>query len=348
MRDTTFTLHNITIGGSASPDGLYKTNMELARRRMLALCSYITQNFTLPEGVAVRAGECRVCWPEFREAVAASSMADADRIIQISSVGNDDNDADSDTRLRKLRQLDGGRIWSRLASEILPGLRNAMGITISTDRSPSQPKPETEHASETATESATDSGPAPEPEEAPASESWRCLAHNWHLGTNAVEWVLAIANLTGEYDFARRWSAALSLHYSGWNYGKSTRKFRTFIFRPEVRFWLSDCHKGFFINAHLQMAAYNFAMTDWRYRIQDVDGKNPALGGGVGFGYRIHLDKKRHWSFQADLGAGVYHLHYDRFDNRSNGRRIDSRKRTWAGIDHFGLSVIYNFKSDMR
>ncbi len=170
----------------------------------------------------------------------------------------------------------------------------------------------------------------------------------WHLATNAVEWGMAIANLTGEYDFSPRWSVALSLHYSAWNYGKVTRKFRTFIFRPEARIWLNDCIRGLFFNAHLQMAAYNFALPSWEYRIQDTGGKHPALGGGVGIGYRLNLDRKGRWSAQADLSVGVYHLDYNRFRNVRNGELVDRKSHAWAGIDHFGISIVYNFKSRRR
>ena len=355
VSDETFTLYNIKIDGAASPDGRYNSNMRLAKRRMLSLCYYISSNFNLPDGVTVSPGRCFVAWPEFRDAVRNSNIANADIILQISEEGDDESTADSDIRLRKLKKLNNGRTWRILAADILPQLRNAVGITLSSNRIPvepaPEPAPEPEPQAEPVNELTSESEQVQIQEPTPATEpilqimTPECPIHQWHLGTNALEWALAIANLTGEYDFAARWSVALSLHYSAWNYGKATRKFRTFIFRPEVRYWFSDCHKGFFINAHVQMAAYNFALPGWEYRIQDVDGKNPALGGGVGLGYRVHLDRNRRWSFQAELGVGVYHLRYDRFENRYNGPLFDSKSRVWAGIDHVGLSLIYNFKS---
>lgn len=159
---------------------------------------------------------------------------------------------------------------------------------------------------------------------------------------------MAITNITGEYDFAPKWSAALSLHYSAIDYGKVTRRFRTFIFRPEARLWLGKCHSGLFFDAHVQMAAYNFALPSWKYRIQDVAGKNPALGGGIGIGYRLEFGGNGHWAAQAQLGVGVYHLYYNRYENRDNGQLVDTRRRAWAGIDNFAISAVYHFKSSRR
>ena len=129
----------------------------------------------------------------------------------------------------------------------------------------------------------------------------------------------------GEYDFGCHWSVGLSLYYSGWNYAKATRKFRAFIFRPELRWWPGEGHRGLFVDGHIQMAAYNFALPGWEYRIQDVGGRHPALGGGI--------------------GAGVYHLEYNRFVNEENGALVDRRERTFFGLDNVSVSVVYNFNA---
>lgn len=350
--DKSFSIHNITIDGAASPDGNYDVNMRFAKLRITSLCDYLRRNYQLPSGVSVVEGRSFVAWPEFREAVRNSSLGNADAILRIAAEGDDNNKADSDLRLGKLKKLDNGRTWRAIASDILPQLRTAAGVTVSAYRLPVEPEPEPEPIPEPEPQPEPvvipEPTPEPEPEPEPQPEAVECPVHQWHLATNALEWALAITNLTGEYDFAPRWSVALSLHYSAWNYGKVTRKFRTFIFRPEVRYWLGDCHKGFFVNAHVQMAAYNFALPSWEYRIQDVRGKHPALGGGLGLGYRVHLDRNKRWSFQAELGAGVYHLDYNRFENRSNGPLVDRKSRTWFGIDHVGLSIVYNFKTNRK
>lgn len=169
------------------------------------------------------------------------------------------------------------------------------------------------------------------------------MPDRWRVSTNALAWGMAITNAGVEYTFDPRWSAQLSLYYSAWNYFKQTRKFRTFLVRPEVRYWFKPCHRGVFAAAHLELAYYNFALPGWKYRIQDRRGHHPAFGGGVGVGYRVPFRNPR-WAFEAQVGAGVYALKYDRFENRHNGPLHDTRKRTWFGIDNVSVGISYNFK----
>lgn len=346
VTDPDFSISDIVVAGAASPDGNYNYNMRLARQRMQALGKYIRNNYTLPEGISVEEGDSFVAWPDFRKSVSDSDLPEGEIVLKLASKGSDNSISDTHQRLRNLRLLDKGKVWKNLANDIFPKLRTAVSITLATETIRHITEEIVTLPADTiAVEPESVSEPAEDsiaPEEPVTIEAPLC-GRRWHLETNALEWALAISNIGGEYDFANRWSVALSLHYSAWNYGKSTRKFRTFIFRPEARYWFRDCHKGFFLDAHLQMAAYNFALPSWKYRIQDVDGKNPALGGGIGVGYRVPISKNGHWSFQTQLGIGVYHLKYDRFKNRANGPRVDTRSRVWAGIDNFAISIVYNF-----
>ena len=98
----------------------------------------------------------------------------------------------------------------------------------------------------------------------------------------------------------------------------------------------------------MQMAAYNFALPGWEYRIQDVDGRHPALGGGIGIGYRLPLGRNGRWAAEAAIGAGIYHLEYDKFVNERNGRWVSRHTRKFAGIDNVAISLVYNFNAFNR
>lgn len=176
-------------------------------------------------------------------------------------------------------------------------------------------------------------------------EESKVCDHTWNLSTNLGGWGLAIANITGEYAFGCRsgckFSTALSIYYSAWNYGHHNHKYRTFIFRPELRYWPMGIRSGLFIDWHVGMVAYNFVTPGREYRIQDHRGKNPALGGGVGIGYRVMFGKSR-WGIEAQIGAGCYSLYYDRFVNIGNGPLVDTHRKTWFGIDNASLSIVFN------
>ena len=114
-----------------------------------------------------------------------------------------------------------------------------------------------------------------------------------------------------------------------------------------MRYWFAPGHKRWFVEAHLSIISYNVALPGWTYRIQDRDGKQPALGGGIGVGYRLPF-RNPHWSAEFTVGAGVYHLDYERFQNRSQGLLVDRKTSTFFGIDRVGISIVYNFNPIKR
>lgn len=163
----------------------------------------------------------------------------------------------------------------------------------------------------------------------------------FYIKTNLPAWLCLWTNIGAEADIDSHWSVDLSIYYSGFNYFKRTLKFRTFALMPELRFWPARDNDGFFIGAHFGMAYYNVAL-DGDYRYQDHDGSTPAVGGGITLGYRLPLRNPR-WKLEFSAGAGIYHLNYDIFDNRTNGLLISRKSRTFYGLDRFTISLCYTF-----
>lgn len=168
------------------------------------------------------------------------------------------------------------------------------------------------------------------------------FVENCRVRTNLPAWLMLWMNVAAEYDFSKHWSVSLPVYYSGFNYFRSDVKFRTFSVVPEVRYWLTSKDKGMFINAHAGLAYFDYAKGG-DYRYQDHNRKTPALGGGIGFGWRFPLGNDSRWSMEAGVGAGIYHLDYDVFLNRHNGLIVERKKRTFFGIDQAALSLVYNF-----
>lgn len=343
--DSSVIIDNVQIQGCASPDGPMNYNRRLAVKRMNSLRDYVTDTYGIPDSL-VYLDDSYTAWEEFRHIIARSSIAGADRILEIASQGDDNDAGHVWLRLSRLKKLDDGKTWRLLCDSVFPAMRSAAMLTITVQHVEPVTAPsivvdtDTAAVIEAVTVVPADTVPAEQMTviEKPATRAW-------HLSTNAVEWGMFIANIKGEWDFAPHWSAALSLHYSALNYFTSVRKFRTFIFRPEARYWLDSGHNGVFFDGHIQMAAYNFALEGWKYRIQDTGGKHPGLGGGLGVGYRLPLGKSGRWALECQLDAGVYHLKYDRFENKPGGQLVDTRSRTWAGIDNFAISIVYNFNA---
>ena len=49
------------------------------------------------------------------------------------------------------------------------------------------------------------------------------------------------------------------------------------------------------------------------------------------------------WWMEFSVGGGVYKLHYDIFHNQHNGPLVDTRKRTFYGLDQASISFAYRF-----
>lgn len=347
--DSLVSLEGISVEGYASPDGRVRRNLALAQRRTDALACWLVEEC----GVApelVHRQQSAIAWDDFRRGISESGLPQSARILEICATGSDDSQADVGRRMARLKTLDNGRVWRTLARDIFPGLRRSVSVLVMVRRIVPQPQPQPEPAVDSEMTDGEIAVLAPRSDnrcdenesESDASMEPNCR-RGWHVSTNVPAWAMFIANAAGEYDFACRWSAALSVYYSAWNYATSTRKFRTFIFRPELRYWLGSDHRGIFVDGHLSMVSYNFARKGWHYRIQDVGGDHPALGGGVGVGWRMPLSRNGRWSAEAQIGAGCYALKYDRFENRPDGPLVDTRTRTWFGIDNVSVSMVYNF-----
>ena len=169
--------------------------------------------------------------------------------------------------------------------------------------------------------------------------------------SNAVGWAMFIANAAVEIDIIPHLSFSLPIYYSGIDYFSSRVRFRMFGVYPEFRYYIKE-RDGLFVGLHAGMAYYNFAIGgDWR--VQDKDGRTPALGGGINVGYRIPLLKKNsRWKMEFSLGAGVYDVHYERFVNTDNGpKEFGSVHKTVFALDNVGVNFSYSFgvkKGDKR
>ena len=330
----------VEIEGSSSPEGKNDANIRLALKRAEAVEAFLRRHTAVPpEMIATTSHGSN--WKLFlRQAEEDSNGAVCENTI--SAIRDTDRHAARVKLLRSLKPSD----WNRVKKLLLPLTRFALVRAVGLPGAPSvaeapveAPVADTITVAEEVVE-VPDTVSSAVPAIDPVTYTDSCL-RRWSVSTNTVGLAMAIVNATAHYQWNCRWSAALSLYYSAWDYGRSDCKFRTFIFRPEVRYWTRRAGSGLFFDAHVAMAAYNFALPSWDYRIQDVDGTHPALGGGLGIGWRQNLSRR--WALEFQAGAGVYALRYDRFENRPCGPLYDSRKRVFFGLDNFAISVVYNF-----
>lgn len=166
--------------------------------------------------------------------------------------------------------------------------------------------------------------------------------------TNGIGWLMLIANGAVEYQFTDRWSLNIPVYYSGGvNYFVHDVKFRGIVVQPELRYHFAKAH-GLYAGVHAGIGWYNLALNG-DYRIQDAGGTRPAVGGGLGIGYKFRFPHLPHWGMEFNLGAGVYDTEYDKFYNEPNGALVEAGiHKVFIGIDNATASVTYNFGHKIR
>lgn len=340
----------VVVRGTSSPDGPEELNLALSHKRALAIKDYITGNTTLPDSAisVIAAGED---WAGFRNGVGRIfSPADASEITAII-----DSNRSNDERELRLRDIDGGRIWRRLESELFPSLRgvhinailsratarhqetdSCVAVATSPLPSPTQDCEATEAPGQLPVLAAETSASATDRPEPAASPSW-------YLKTNLPAWAMLWTNIAVEFDIHPRLSVQLPVYYSGFNYFTGKVKFRTLAIQPEARYWFGSGYtRKAFVGAHFGLGWYNVAFGG-NTRYQDHNRRTPAIGGGIAGGYRFRFTSNPRWQMEASVGVGCYRLDYDHFENRHNGHVTGRTRRTFFGLDQVALSVSYSF-----
>ena len=335
-------IDSVVIVSQSSPEGSYMYNIRLSERRAKSMGKYFGENFPeLQDRLFVHPGG--ESWGQLREYVEKDTLMKASTIEKIISI----IDADIDIPSKKL-QLEQMQIYRYLLRTYYPLIRNSVFCLIyhsAAERplklSTVQPVSMVRYIEIPESTIAYDGKSAPE-----VIDWYRKL----YVKTNAVGLGLGIANLAVEMDVAKHWSVTIPVYYSAWNYFQSTTKFRTLAIQPEVRYWKREENDGLFAGAHCGLAYYNLAF-DGDYRYQDHNGVTPAMGGGLSVGYRLPISKKSPFKVEFSIGAGVYSLHYDTFQNTTNvaeGQMIGSTRRTYCGIDQGAISFSYMFDFNKR
>jgi hypothetical protein len=355
-REDSTTRLQFNVCGYASPEGSYETNLRLSAERCAILKKYITDRLPNVTPLIIETCDRYIDWDELRDVVDASAIPEKGEILEILSheeqmvTTNGGNHIDN--RINELKELRNGRTWYQLRLWVFPSMRYA-SIEMESNRE----VPETESltpeeverrvAAELAAReqqnAAADNAETDYEEE---DEEHACFRNHLYLKTNGVGWLLLNANAAVELDFARRWSVMLPIYYGAFNYFTGNYKVRLFAMLPELRYWLagSECNTahGFFVGVHAGFSYFNVAVGgDTRY--QDHAGRKPALGGGVGAGYRIDFGRRKHFALELSVGGGFYHLDYDKFVNVSNGARYGRKQKNMFLLDNVGVTVSYRF-----
>lgn len=350
-----YLIHKVYYYAYCSPEGSAALNKRLAYQRATSISRMLKKQFSFSDDM-VEVRSVAEDWSGLQAYVANDHLVPhRDEVLALIQSLLQDVEHQEHYK-QQLIALHGGDSWRYMNKHFFPQLRRFRVDVYMGNRAPEEweveKREETKHfealPSPQAYELPQTLFPAPQQVQAvemPVSEvvaatpapSPRAL----YVKSNAVAWAMLIANVGVEVQLSDRWSAALPVYFSAANYFTRTLKFRTLCFQPEVRYWIPQV-KGLFAGAHFSLAWYNYA-NGGAYRYQDHGRHTPLYGGGLGVGYRKPLGRSDKWHVEFSLGAGAYPLHYDIFRNEPNGKLVGSKKRTFVGIDHVGVTFSYRF-----
>ena len=349
-QDSTIIITQVAFCGSASPEGSYQLNCELARARLEALEDIVRREIDIPDSIITR-DDSYISWGFLKEQIIKSSLPQKQSILDIIALKPNFVDYYGgrliDHRIIKLQELDNGKIWDQLNSLFFERMRNAYVIFVTHKRDTITPIESIVPHTEATAYQIPDIDSVIIPKSQKSITAVEDLTRKLYIKTNTIGLGLAISNIAIEIDMSKHWSFAMFAYYSALNYTTSTIKFRTLAIQPELRYWFKENNQKFFLGAHFGYAQYNIAVNG-NYRYQDHDGKSPAPGGGISVGYRMPISKDDKWHIEFALGAGVYGLRYDRFYNVNNGKLIDTNRRTYWGIDNAAVNISYSFDLKKR
>lgn len=339
---------SLLILSSASPDGHFEFNKRLAQRRAANTKRLILDMFPEFKDATIEVEYLEEDWDGLLQVLKAHpEFPQREEMMQV--IQDDCNLQSKELNLRALK--DG---WTYLVDNYVYSLRNS-SITITVAMT--ETNADDEFVRNVPTEKQI---PAVSysyfPEFNATGHSLAYMASSpakpfgqkhLYVKTNTLGLALAISNLGCEIDIAKHLSIHVPVYYSALNYFTETIKFRTLAIQPELRYWTNKNNKGLFFGIHGSVAQYNLAV-DGDLRYQDHDGTSPAVGGGIGLGYRMPISDDNRWHIEFALGAGVYKLHYDTFHNVHNGKLIDTYHDVYFGLDNAAINISYRFDLKKR
>lgn len=366
LQDSTISVIKVTVFGSTSPEGAYERNVYLAGARIDALVRFIEQEYPQLSNHIFRCNS-DIPYEKFEEYVLKSDFSkskkeDITEILHkdftlVPYTSSYDDSLYIDSRLVELQKYDNGEEWRRMEKELFPKFRHT-NVYVDVFRK-MYPVPQVDVQDSYVYMMASPKVPvisrpenvsaAPATDNKPKKVKYRKeVLEQITLKTNGIGWLMLIANASVELHFTPRISLNLPFYYSGGvNYFVNDVKFKGIVFQPELRYHFAKA-KGLYLGAHGGVGWYNFALNG-DYRIQDHSGLRPAIGGGIGVGYRFHFPHLPRFGLEFSLGAGVYDAVYDKFYNEPNGPLVEEGiHTTFIGIDQATVSLIYSLGKKVK
>lgn len=168
-------------------------------------------------------------------------------------------------------------------------------------------------------------------------------AQQWALKTDLPYWLTATPNLGLEAGLSPRLTLDLEASANPFTFSNN-RKWKHWMVRSELRYWLCERFYGHFFGIHLGAGEYNLARISlpWPHLKKQYRYEGWMVQAGVSYGYTWVLGKR--WNLEATLGLGYIHADYKRFDCPKCGEYRNRDKKNYVAPTHVGVNLIYLIK----
>lgn len=153
--------------------------------------------------------------------------------------------------------------------------------------------------------------------------------------TNLLEWATITPNLGVEARLSRRLTLDVSMTANAIPLKIHDYRLNNVLFQPALRYWFNRPMARHFVSLDFVGGMYNLQLDTRRY-------KGDVIGGGIGYGYALVLN--RHWNVEFEAAVGIARLHG--FDWRTSNKMPSVPNMSkWALVPiRLGVNFAYVFK----
>lgn len=313
--DSVIQITAIRVVGAASPEGSYRFNKELSRRRAESIFRYLSGRLELDESIVERTGLGRD-WAGLQILVAKDGdMPDSARVAAVISTAieavDDDDATANDAALQQLRHIDGGKPYRRAYRRDFPDLRYSQIFVDYFSRpapqviAPAPELPDTDHLTAVG-EVVTVDYPIADISLPAAS----CSPFYMDLRTNMLYDALALPNIGAEFYLGRGWSVGVNGMYGWWSNSNRHRYWRAYGGEINARRWLGQRAAEKPLSGH-HLGLYAGVVTyDFEFGHTGYMGGKPGgtlldrcnYYGGIEYGYSLAVGRRLNIDFSIGIG----------------------------------------------
>lgn len=314
-KDSTLELVEVSFCGSASPEGGFAINRELAEKRRNSLERYVRERVSLPDGIISRP-EGFIAWERLAELVEVSDMPHKEEAVDVlrnvPEFTYNNKGVLVDSRKKHLMELQYGRTWYYMHKHFFDQIRNASVILVTVRQ-----KPVIEEKTVVKEEPVV---PAPADTTAVVEKADTIVAVSpetskpfyMALKTNMLYDVLAVPNIGVEFYLGKNWSISGNWMYGWWKKNSSHRYWRIYGGDLAVRYWLGKKANekpltGHHIGIYGQAFTYDFEWGGKGYMGGEPGGTlwdKTNYAAGVEYGYSLPVANRLNIDFT--LGVGYW------------------------------------------